>query len=84
MAKKVKQIKGREVHPIEVGKRAYFYREETDDFLETSVVVKVTQIDIFNYIVETKNTIYEWRRFGLLTPEIIDRLTTILNNRKSF
>lgn len=82
--KKVKQIKGREIFPVEVGKRAYFHIEETDEIIETSTVQKVTEIDVFNYVVETKNTIYKWQRFGLLSEGIIERTKAILANRKKF
>lgn len=82
MSKQVKQIKGREVFPLEVGKRAYFHLEASGAILETSPVLKVAEVNVFDYIVETQNTVYEFQRFGLLTAEIIERVTTILESRK--
>ncbi|MDE6021479.1 MAG: hypothetical protein K2H01_10865 [Ruminococcus sp.] len=79
--KKTKKIKGREIFPLKVGEKAYFYIEETGEIIETSYVQKVTEVDVFNYVVETEHTIYEFQRFGLLTEEIRKKVTDILANR---
>lgn len=80
--KKTKKIKGREIFPLEVGKNAYFHIEETGEIIETSRVLKVTEVDVFNYVVETENTVYEFQRFGLLPEGIRERVESILANRK--